>query len=176
MNLRFLISSIIVLASFTGMTQTALPSKVFHKHIQTCHYVGTTEEDYTVELWVDSTIRITRYSSNFRDQYNSTLRLTYEGKWSLSGDTLTVTYTNSNSKRNNKGQSPKIISQAKITSLDLPYPPTSFVLQNNSISPSNGAFPTLEPSTLAMVLILESKFANLTKPDAKKKTFELLNR
>jgi hypothetical protein len=77
--------------------QNSLSTKVFYKHTQTCHFVGTTEEDFVTEFFNDSTVKITEYSSNYRDEYNSILRVSYSGTYKIKGDTLTIKYLKHNS-------------------------------------------------------------------------------
>jgi hypothetical protein len=80
----------ILLLSFIAPAQDEIPIRVFHKHIQICQYVGTTEEDYTIELFSDSTVKLNLYRSNYRDQYDALVKETYFGKYVSIGDTIKV--------------------------------------------------------------------------------------
>jgi hypothetical protein len=82
------------IACLRGTSQSVTPISVFHEHTQACHFTGTSEKDEVLELFNDSTIKISLYQSDFSGEYNSVVRNVYTGRFSRSSDTLFIVYTN----------------------------------------------------------------------------------
>lgn len=132
--------------------QAQIASSVFHSHIQTCHYVGTTEQDFVIELFDDSTIKISIYTTRFVDQYNSVLRYTYLGKYYLAEDTIKVTFLTKNSEYKDKQK------KSKTFNAILEYPTSTFILNSNTILSSDRIFPTLKKTTSLISNQLDLEF------------------
>ena len=167
--------TLLLLTKFSSFGQVSFTSKVFHKHIQTCHFVGTTEEDFIIVLNGDSTIKVIKYSSNYRDQYNTVVRQTYVGAYSKFGDTIRVKFTDHSSTIKNKiKQTNTIYSAKKVDTLFnadriFQYPPTTYIASADKIISMDSLFPTLPNSTTTNITLLESKFMNWDKFSVYKK-------
>jgi hypothetical protein len=96
------ILSFLTLTQFSSFGQASLIEKVYHKHFQICCFIGTTEEDLVLSLKNDSTITITIYRTDFKDQYNSVLRQIYFGTFSKVGDSIKAKFINQTSLIKNK--------------------------------------------------------------------------
>jgi hypothetical protein len=172
---HFKILILLLLTKFSCIGQVSFSSKVFYKHFQTCHFVGTTEEDFIIVLNADLTINITRYNSNYRDQYNTVTRQTYVGTYSKFGDTIKVkftehTYTTKNKiKETNASHFTKKVDTLFNTDKFFQYPSTTYITSADKIISVNGLFPTLNNSTLSNLMLLESKFINWDKSSFYKK-------
>jgi hypothetical protein len=195
---HFKIFTLLLLTKFSLLGQVTFIKKAFHKHFQTCHFVGTTEEDYIIVLDRDSTIQLIKYSSNYRDQYNTVVRQTYVGTYSKFGDTIRVKFTDHSSTTKNKIIPPNIIYSAnkfdtlfnvgrvfqyppntiysakKVDTLFksgriLQYPPATYIVSADKIISADSLFPTLPNSTRTNIMLLESKFMNWDKNSIYKK-------
>jgi hypothetical protein len=161
---RLLILLIIIFAGLHSTGQISLATKVFHKHLQTCHVVGTTEEDFVVELFSDSTIKISIYQSDYRDRYTSILRDNYFGKYILCGDTMKIKYLSINSevKSKIKKQTTNSLYIKPVKSLVF-YPTTIFLFGDNFIQATDQLLPRLSLSTFILANQLDYKFCNWDK-------------
>ena len=172
---HFKILTLFLLTKASLFGQVSYSSKVFHKHFQTCHFVGTTEEDYTIVLNSDSTINITSYSSNYHDQYNSVIKQEYLGTYSKLGDTIRVkfTYHSSTTKnkitRTNASHFTKQVDTLLNSDKLFQYPSTTYITSADKIISVDGLFPTLNNSTASNAMLLESKFINWDKGSLYKK-------
>lgn len=129
--------------------------KIFHRHIQTCHYIGTVEEDYVINILTDSTIKIAKYQSSYRDQYNSLVKVEYTGKYYKQGDSIIIQYLNTSHNVNYKDLSAKKTSIGS-SKLSLKYPSSIFIISEYSITAATGSFPNLEKSSLEKIAALEN--------------------
>lgn len=59
-------------------------------YTQTCHYTGTLEEYAVVQIFGDTTLTVSLYTSSSLDQYTSVTRNQVFGKSVVSGDTISV--------------------------------------------------------------------------------------
>ncbi len=130
--------------------QNKLPSTVFHKHIQTCHYIGTTEDDYVIKLYSDSTIEIARFTSSYWVLYKSVIEIIYSGKYLKNGDSVLVTYSGQSQNIRHKNPPATKISKES-PDLFVKYPPPVFLLSEKSIRPATGIFPILEKSSIRKI-------------------------
>ena len=167
--------TLLLLTKFSSFGQVSFLSKVFHKHFQTCHFIGTTEEDFVIVINEDSTINITRYNSNYRDQYNTVTRQTYDGTYSKFGDTIKVKFTDHSSTTKNKiietntNHFTKKVGTLLTADKFFQYPPTTYITSADKIISVDGLFPTLNNSTTTNIKQLESKFTNWDKSSFYKK-------
>lgn len=159
MLLRFRIFTLLLFACFFSYGQISFPTKGFHRHIQTCHYVGTTEEDFTIVLYNDSVIKVSKYASNYIDQYSSVTRQVYIGRYVINGDTLVAKFSDHNSdmKSNNKkiGLKPSI--------KNFQFPPTTYIINKKSVAPLENLFPVVFSMTVSDIISIETKFENWDK-------------
>ena len=166
---HFKILTLLLLTKFSSFGQVSVLGKVFHKHFQTCHFIGTTEEDFVIVINVDSTIKITSYNSNYRDQYNTVTRQTYVGTYSKFGDTIKVKFTYHSSMTKNKIRETNTNHMVKKADTLLnpdrffQYPPTTYITSADKIISVDGLFPILNNSTTTVIMLLESKFTNWDK-------------
>jgi hypothetical protein len=171
----FKILTLLLLTKFSSFGQVNFSSKVFLKHFQTCNYIGTVEEDFIIVLNVDSTIDITRYNTNYRDQYNTVTRQIYIGTYSIFGDTIKVKFTDHNLTTKSKIKEINTIHFTKkvdtLLNADkyIQYPSTTFITTADKIVSMDGLFPTLNSSTATTIMLLESKFINWDKSSIYKK-------
>ena len=165
MTKRLCILSLFLSIRFIGTGQTNLPTKVCYTHVQSCDYVGTTEEDFIIEFLNDSEIKITRYLNDYKDQYNSVLRLTYNGTYIINNDTIKVKYLAHNTESKNKKKSLNAISFGNPNELPVPYPSSVFIMKDNFIVSADNLFPTLKYSFFSanMVTQLDNKFNDWDK-------------
>lgn len=163
MTSRLAIFLLLLTNKFCIQAQT--PSSVFHSHVQTCHYIGTTEQDFVIELFNDSTIKISLYTSRFVDQYNSVLRYTFLGKYLLANDTIKVTFLTKNSECKYKQK------KSNTFNLTFEYPTSIFILNSTTISSNGGIFPTLKKSTSLISNQLDLEFKTWGKLKFGKKIF-----
>ena len=163
---HFKILILLLMIVFSSFGQVSIPSKVFHQHFQTCEFVGTTEEDFIIILNGDSTINITRYNSNYRDQYNTVTRQTYLGTYSTFGDTIKVKFTDrslttkSKIKEINTTHFAKKVDTLLNSCKFFQYPSTIYITSADKIISMDGLFPTLSYSSATDKMQLESKFMN----------------
>jgi hypothetical protein len=150
MRILHLVISFLFLSCTLVFAQKSLPTTVFHRHIQTCHYIGTVEEDYVIKMYGDSTIDIEKFISSYKDQYNSVIRVVYSGRYIKKNDSVFVNYS-SQSKSINYKTLPTIKTLEEPPSLYTKYPSSTFVLSKNSILPATGTFPILEKTTILKV-------------------------
>jgi hypothetical protein len=130
----------------------------FHKHTQTCHYIGTTEKDYVIELFPDSLIKISEYTSSYRDQYNSVIRTIYSGIYRIYHDTVRIKYLTHNTEVKNKSLSALPASYTKPLNDFVLYPSSIFILKDSQIIPTDYLFETLPVSKHAIANQLKYKF------------------
>lgn len=163
------ILTLLLLIEFSSFGQVSIPSKVFHQHFQTCEFVGTTEEDFIIVLNRDSTINITRYNSNYRDQYNTVTKQTYLGTYSTFGDTVKVKFTDhslttkSKIKETNTTHFTKKVDTLLNSYKFFQYPSPTYITSAGKIISIDGLFPTLNNSSATNIMLLESKFMNWNK-------------
>ena len=166
---HFKILTLLLLTKFSLFGQVGFTNKVFHKHFQTCHFVGTTEEDYVIVLNEDSTINVIKYSSNYRDHYSTLVIQTYAGTYSKFGDTIRVEFTDHSSTTKSKIKQTKTnYASTKVDSLfnadrNFQYPPTTYIASADKIISVDNLFPALPNSTTTKIMLLESKFMNWDK-------------
>ncbi len=166
---HFKILTLLLLTKFSLFGQVPFTSKVFHKHFQACHLVGTTEEDYIIVLDGDSSIKVIKYSSNYRDQYNTVVKQTHIGTYSKFGDTIRVKFTDHSSTTKSKiKQTNTIYASKKVyTSFNidriLQYPSATYIVSADKIISVDSIFPTLPNSTTTNIMLLESHFINWSK-------------
>jgi hypothetical protein len=163
MAIRLTISLIFLLTQLCSNGQVSLPIKAFQKHLQTCHFVGTTEEDFIIVLYSDSTITATKYTSSYRDQYNSVLRQVYTGTYKSANNIIKVIFTAHNSETKSKTKKISSANYANWTDTIVQYPSSTYVINENGISPDNSFFPILSSCTVANIIQLDSTFNNWDK-------------
>jgi hypothetical protein len=166
---HFKILALLLLTKFSLYGQVGFSSKVFHKHLQTCHFVGTTEEDYIIVLNGDSTINVTKYTSDYHDQYNTVVKQSYFGTYSRFGDTIKVIFTGHSSISRSKIKPTNTFYPAKKehtlynTDRIFIYPPTTYITSDDKIISIDSLFPVLPNSTKTNIILLESEFMNWDK-------------
>ena len=162
MTIRVTISVIFVLVQLISNGQILLPIKTFHKHIQTCHYVGTTEEDFFIVLYSDSTIQATKYTTAYYDQYGTILKLVYSGRYEHLGDTIKAIFSSHNSEIKSRTKKPSNyanwINYANRINILAQYPTSTYVLIENKIVSDNDFFPPLSRCAVVDSIQLDSKF------------------
>jgi hypothetical protein len=172
---HFKILVLLLLMKSFSLGQVNFLSKVFYKHFQTCDFIGTTEEDLVIAINKDSTIYITMYSSNYRDQYNSVTRHTYFGTYSKFGDIIKVKFTDhslttkNKIKETNTNRFTKKVDTLLNAGKFFQYPPTTYIIRADKIISVDGLFPTLNNTTTTNIMLLESKFTNWEKSSFNKK-------
>ncbi len=154
----------------TASQETKLPINVFYGHLQTCHYTGTTEEDFVIEVFADFTIKLARYKSSHIDRYNSVQREIFIGTYKITSDTIEVTYGSQRIDFKNRPQKNQttVADRAKLV---VRWPSSVFVLQSNSIVTIDNLFPRLSKSHLSVSSQLELEFNNWDKIKFGKKIF-----
>jgi len=149
---RLTIATIFIILSLTSLAQTS--SLTFHRHLQTCHIVGTTETDFTITL-NDSLITIIQYSKNYTDNYSSIIKLSYKGIFIQKGDTIIVHYLTKDSEYKSKKK------QTVLKTSDnayLIYPSNTFIISEGAIESADRTFPTLNRLSVSAANRLERQF------------------
>jgi len=132
MKNTIVILSIILLFSFKSEEKSC---KLFHNHQQLCHLVGTSETDFVIQLFNDSTIKYIIYRTSYLDGYNEISKETHTGKYFQIKDTINTKYFSSS-----------FVSKFRDnTSIDyytdtiLPQPSTTqFLISKKELTPLNG--------------------------------------
>ena len=149
-------------ACYAAAQTMKTPIQVFYGHFQSCHIVGTTEEDIVMELFDDSTLKISTYRTNYIDQHSSVLRETFIGKYKSNNNTIEVKYiaqsVDCKSKPENRQTIFGIRPYLGIPNLAARWPSSVFHLQSNSVLSKDNSFPELKETTAAISSQLESKF------------------
>jgi hypothetical protein len=170
MTMRITILILILLTRQSAFGQNVVPVKVFHKHVQTCHYVGTTEEDFVIALYRDSTIKVTKYISNYSDGYRSVLKQEFEGKFVALADTILVEFSKKSATiKKNPGKYGSAIYAThdnKFYQTPYQYPPNKYVLKQNEIISLDNLLPGLDSTTIVNIVLLDTQFNSWDKtPD-----------
>ncbi len=148
----------------TSFSQATSPVKAFHSRFSICHFNATTETNYSIILFSDSTIRITKFIETFCDKSISVLKLEVSGVYISSGDTLYVSFFSRNSEHMGKYIIP--FSNSIDNDLFLQNPSRIYILTNNFIAPLETNFPRLKKTTIDFLSSIDRKYNNLNKKPA----------
>jgi hypothetical protein len=159
----FKIFALLLLTRLSSVGQIISQEKVFYRHNQYCDFNGTIDEDLIIVLKNDSAINIITYTSDYHNQYNIFTRQMFIGTYSKAGDTLKVKFTGHSSKtKNNRNERPTFFTKSPGISSNedtfLKYPSTIYLLSDNRIASIDGLLPTMDGSTIAKMMLLESRF------------------
>ena len=175
MMIRFLISTFLFLSHEYSHAQSNIPTKAFHKHIQTCNFIGTTEEDFVIVLYGDTTIKITKYTSSYRDQYSTVARQVYSGTFLSNGDTIRVAFKSNNSDAKSRIKKTSSATYTNRSVIPVQYPSTKYVIKENEILSVDYLFPRLSIVTISNIILLDSEFNNWDKGGYGRRVFGLSN-
>ncbi len=170
MKFRLLILSSLLSITVCSNGQVNDSIKTFHKHTQSCHFVGTTEKDYVIELFPDSLVKISEYTSSYRDQYKSVIRTVYSGIYAINHDTVRIKYLTHNTEIKNKSLTITRASYAKPLNDFVLYPSSTFILKDSQIAPIDFLFEKLPLAKHDIANQLSDRFQNW-EYDKKKEIF-----
>jgi len=166
----------LLLVGLRSFEQLSSPVKTFHAHTNICHYVGSIEEDFIIELFNDSTIKISRYRTSYVDAYNSVLRLTYSGTYTIDNDTLRIKYLAHCSEVKYKVLPAVLSPNSKESVKFVLLPSSTFIVKNDLAEATDNLFPVLLTSTHRIVDLLDYTFDYWDRPKPHKlKRFDLAN-
>lgn len=150
--------------------QQRIPTVVFHRDNQVCHFTWVTQQDYILKLFPDSTISILIFEKNYRGYRsgnNSMTKLEYTGRFIVVGDTLKINYLSQHyeikfekqntfnkikHKESNRDASPGIGFKPKI------YVASEFILKDGVATALYYSYPSLRVSSITEEFFLESEF------------------
>lgn len=139
------------------------PTKqAYYLHSQLCNVVGTTEEDFSIEFFDDSTVQVSCYLSSYHDQYISVTRTASFGKYSIVEDTIRITYFNQPISTKYRNKSAGAIPLIKNEQDRILYPSNVFILNQNIIIPLGLFFSTTKKAGPEKLRKLEYEFENWT--------------
>jgi len=153
MKILLLIILLIIASKIIAFGQIKTSAQTYYKHEQLCNVIGTIEEDFIIELYNDTLIKLANYRTSYKDQYSSIGQQTFTGKFTISNDTIKIIYLAHDFQVKNKNQKQQKIFHSLVT-----YPPNVFIINANSITAPDGQFLTLYLSTKSKALELENKF------------------
>ena len=149
MKRYFFLIPFLIITQFTWGQNTSMIT-VFKHHSQFCNMIGTNEETYVVQLFSDSTIRFIKYSTGYKDNYNSVVKEVNTGTYSLKNDTLTAKYYNRVRRTQYKDKKANSLdAQTKVFNAATFYAPTQFTIYDALAVPVFGLIPTLEEIEVA---------------------------
>jgi hypothetical protein len=160
MKAHLLILFFILLIGVCSNEQVNDPVKTFYTHTSTCHFIGTTEEHYVIELFPDSLVKISKYATSYMDEYNSIMRTTFLGVYTINHDTVRIKYLSHNTEVKNK-KVPKLpVAYTKPLNDFVLYPSSIFLLKNNKTLAGDYLYEEVPASSHSVAAQLNTKFQN----------------
>jgi len=158
MTARILITVFLFSVARMAIGQSASNTKTFHAHEQSCHFTGTTEYEYLIQLKADSSVTFIVYSTDFRSLPDKILvKEIYKGRYSSNGNTIKATFITYNSLTKKSGDKSKLAS----TKQGQPNKFNQVILFNlteQNLDPLNSYIPKMTKTSPAIYDWLGNKF------------------
>lgn len=139
----------------TSASDAQIVTKVYHGDNWICHRFYTTFEDYILELFNNSTIQLSVYRST-SENIKLPSAITFSGIYSLSRDTMKISYLNQNTTFENSFQQDSTSIKKNIPSLFLPC---TFISTDSTIKSTENAIPLLHISSISKAIKLKNDFS-----------------
>jgi hypothetical protein len=136
----------------------------YHTHSRLCAVIGAIVLDFSIELFDDSTVAVSRYQSKYDDQYNAVTRITSFGRYSLEGDTIKISYYHQT--KSTKDRSNNIIQTIEESSVPASYPSNVFMHKKRFLIPLTPFFSVTKRVQTKKLRKLENEFENWDNANA----------
>jgi hypothetical protein len=169
MTIRLILLTLFSFTLHWSTGQIIPTTQAFHARDQICNYVGSTNYDLVLEIFKDSTIRVSIYTSSLIDLYNSVVLQTYFGAVTSRGDTINVRYLTNKSEIKNKNQKKIFATEQVKMDKSVGYPCNTFILNDSYILAVDRLFPRLIKTDLSTIKQLADEFKNWDKKNSSSK-------
>ena len=183
MTTRLLILLPFLLITIHAVGQISLPTSVFHKYTQLFKYddqfrnfAETTEKDFVMEIFHDSTVKITEYTCSYLDSHNSLLRFTYIGKYKLANDTLRINYLTHKCELRHKSSPINGVERTSPSDSFFFYPPSTYVFNHDLLTSTDDNSLALTRANPSKARELDTKFNSWDKSNAAEKKIRRLTK
>lgn len=132
----------------TLASDAQIVTKIYHKSEATCYWSHVLHEDYLLELFNDSTIKLSVYRSTSGNIKPPTI-ITFPGTYSLDADTMKITY----------------LSQPTVfeNSISTPPLPSFLIVTDSTLQSPEKLIPALHLSSISVSTRLKNDFEKKLK-------------